>query len=133
MHLDEGGIQNRWSGCSHVMIVQSGAPELQAVTENIRTWGYRVTPVEESGKALLYFGREPCDVLISELDMPRFNGFQLARCIRRHAPQTRILLMTACCKAEVADLMDDRVANGWLFLPFGADVLKNMLEGVLNS
>lgn len=127
-HSGKSKIQTRWSNNRHVMLVQRGAIELQAVAKMISVLGYRVTPVKESGKALLSFGREPCQVVISELDMPQFNGFQLAQRIRQHSPQTRILLMTACCQAEVVDYMNDRVVDGWLFKPFGMDVLKDMLE-----
>lgn len=116
----------------HVMLVQRRAIELQTVARMISALGYRVTPVGESGKALLYFGRQPFEVVVSELDMPQFNGFQLARCIRQHSPQTRILLITACCQAEVVDFMDSRVVDGWLFKPFGMDVLKDRLKSTKN-
>lgn len=132
LYADENKIQTRRSYYQHVLLVQKQAIELQAMAEMLNALDYRVTPVEESGKALLYFGREPCEVVISELDMPQFNGFELAKCIRRHSPRTRILLMTACCQAEVVDYMDGRVVDGWLFKPFGIDVLKSKLQGVRN-
>lgn len=117
----------------NVLLVQSRTVELQTMTEMLRILNYHVTAAEDSGKALLYFGREPCEVVISELDMPGFNGFQLAQCIRRHSPRTRILLMTACCQAEVVHYMDCRVVDGWLFKPFRMELLKDMLEISLNS
>jgi DNA-binding NtrC family response regulator len=123
----KGSLQKPRPKDRHVMLVQSGAIELRAVTEMIRALGFRVTPVEESGKALSCFGREPCEVVISELDMQQVNGYQLAWHIRQHSPRTRILLMTACCQAEVAEYMNDRVVDGWLFKPFGFQVLKEML------
>lgn len=131
-YADENKIQTRRSYYRHVMLVQKQAIELQAMSEMLSALGYRVTPVEESEKALLYFGREPCEVVISELDMPQFNGFELAQRIRRRSPQTRILLMTACCQAEIVDYTDGRVVDGWLFKPFGIDVLKSKLQGVGN-
>ncbi|MEJ2659717.1 MAG: response regulator [Desulfobacteraceae bacterium] len=133
IHPGQGAAQDRMLNDRHVMLVQSGAIELRAVAEMISALGYRVTPIEESGRALLYFGRKPCQLVISELDLPQFNGYQLARCIRRYSPRTRILLMTACCQAEVADYMKDRVVDGWLFKPFGIDELKYKLESKKDS
>jgi DNA-binding response OmpR family regulator len=127
-HSGESKSQNRRSNGRHVMLVQRGAIELHAVAKMISALGYHVTPVKESEKALLYFSREPFEVVISELDMPQLNGFQLAQRIRQHAPQTRILLMTACCQAEVVHYMNDRVVDGWLFKPFRMDVLDDMLK-----
>ena len=99
----------------------------------ISVLGYRVTPIQESGEALSCVNREPCDVVIIELNLRQINGYQLARRIRRHSPRTRILLMTACCQAEVAEFMDERVVDGWLFKPFGIEALNDMLENVQNS
>lgn len=128
-----GAIQSRRFSDRHVMLVQSDAMELRIVAEMIGVLGYRVTPIKESGEALLYFGREPCEVVISELDMRQINGYQLAQRIRRRSPRTRILLMTACCQAEVVDYMEDRLVDGWLFKPFGIEVLKNRLESIQDT
>jgi CheY-like chemotaxis protein len=99
----ESTSRNRRANDRHVMLVESGTVERRVISEMLSVLGYRVTEAEDSGKALIYFGREPCEAVISELDIPQFNGLQLARCIRKHSPQTRILLMTPCCQAEVVD------------------------------
>lgn len=130
LHDCSGKIRPSPSSGRHVLLVQKRPIELQAMAEMLSTLGYRVTPAAQSGKALLYFGRELCELVISELDMPRFNGFQLAQRIRKHAPRTHILLMTACCQAEVADLMARQVVDGWLFKPFRLSVLSDMLNSV---
>jgi len=130
LHDWGGKSRPRLSTGRHVMLVQRRAIELQAIAGMLSTLGCRVTPVAESGKALLYFGREPCELVISELDMPQFNGFRLAQRIRKHSPRTRIFLMTACCQAEVVDLMASQVVDGWLFKPFRLSVLSDMLNSV---
>ncbi|MEJ2157421.1 MAG: response regulator [Desulfobacteraceae bacterium] len=116
----------------HVMLVQRQSIELQAMAEMLSVLGYRVIPIEDSAAALLYFGREPCEMVISELGMPQVNGFELAQWIRRRSPQTHILIMTACCQAEVAPYMESQVVDGWLFKPFGLVTLNHMLQSVKN-
>jgi DNA-binding response OmpR family regulator len=111
-----------------VLLVQRRTIELQNMAEMLQILGYRVTKVSECGKALLYFGREPCRLLICDLDMPHINGFQLACHIRKYSPQTCILLMTASCQAEVVDYMDAGVVDGWLFKPFRMGELHSMLK-----
>ena len=123
-------VQNRLSagsGCQ-VLLVQHREVELHAMAQMLGALGFRVTKASDSGKALLYFGREPCDLVISELDIPQLNGFQLAQHIRKHSPHTCVLLTTARCQAEVADYMDERLVDGWLFKPFRMDGLRDMLE-----
>lgn len=130
LHDCGGKIRPSPSTGRHVLLVQKQAIELKAMAKMLSTLGYRVTPAAQSGKALLYFGREHCELVISELDMPQLNGFQLARRIREHSPQIRILLTTACCQAEVVDLMASQVVDGWLFKPFRLSVLSDMLNSI---
>jgi two-component system capsular synthesis sensor histidine kinase RcsC len=131
-HAGVGKRRNRRSNGRHVMLVQWRDIELRALTKMLIVLGYRVTSAEDCSKALLYLRREPCEVVISELDMPGLNGFQLARCVRNYSPRTHILLMTARCQAEVTDYMDRRVVDGWLFKPFRMDVFNDMLQNVLD-
>ena len=131
-HAGVGKRRSLRSNDRHVMLVQWRAIELRALTKMLIVLSYRVTPAEDCGKALLYFGREPCEVVISELDIPGFNGFQLARCVRKYSPRTHILLMTARCQAEVTDDMDRRVVDGWLFKPLRMDVFNDMLQNALD-
>lgn len=133
MHTGKGKRRKPESKNRHVMLVQRPSIELQAMAEMLSVLGYCVIPVEDSAAALLYFDREPCEMVISELGMPQVNGFQLAQWIRRHSPQTRILIMTACCQAEVVDYMESQVVDGWLFKPFGLAALNHMLQSVKNS
>ena len=62
--------------------------------------------------------------------MPQINGFRLAYHIRKHSPQTRILIMTAYCQAEVVEYMDSGVVDGWLFKPFRLGELNEVLKSI---
>jgi CheY-like chemotaxis protein len=128
---DGGGPgRTRTPAAQHVMLVQPRGIELRAMAEMLDALGYRVTRVSQSGKALLYFGRELSDIVISELDLPQLNGYQLAHHIKNFQPHTRILLTTARCQAEVVDYMQTHVVDGWLFKPFRLNVLGDMLKSL---
>jgi CheY-like chemotaxis protein len=114
----------------HVLLVQHRPVELQAVSGMLEAIGCCVTTVSESGKALLKLGQKTFALILSDLDMPQLNGFQLARHIRGYSPQTRILLMTACCQAEVVDYLKSDIVDGWLFKPFRLGELSNIMHSL---
>jgi CheY-like chemotaxis protein len=117
----------------HVLVVQQRPVELQAVSGMLAALGFCVSTVSESGKALLKLNQKPFALILSDLDMAQLNGFQLAWYFRRHSPQTRILLMTARCQAEVVDFLKSDIVDGWLFKPFRLEELSNMLHHLFPS
>ena len=63
-----------WGHCRHVLLVQRRIVERRVMSEMLNALGYRVTQVDDGGKALVNFGREPCDVVISFKPTQRFLG-----------------------------------------------------------
>lgn len=59
------------------------------------------------------------DLVITDFEMPGVDGYGLALWLRTEVPSAKVLIMTGRCQSEVAALMSDHVANGWLFKPFG--------------
>ena len=120
----------RPSGACHVLVVHHRADTLNIMAAMFRKFGYQVTTALESAKALLYFGRKPCDLLFTDLDMPVLNGYRLACLIKKHRPETKAVIMTCCCQAELVDLMNAGTVDGWLFKPFKTNEFKRTLAGI---
>lgn len=113
-----------------VLLVQLRGLELNTMEEMLRVLGYQVTKTTESVKALMYFNKVHHNVVVSELDLPRFSGFSLAVRIKQLSSDTPVLLTTARCQAEVVHCMDHRLVDGWLFKPFRLSELQGMVTRV---
>jgi CheY-like chemotaxis protein len=70
------------------------------------------------------------DLLLSDVDMPGVDGFQLSLIVAKERPGVRSLLMSGSCRAE-------RMAqiSGLLFIqkPFTVITLRHALETLLGS
>ncbi|MCP3895343.1 MAG: response regulator [Bacteroides sp.] len=117
-------------GKCHVLIVDGKAVILKAVSAMFRKIGYHVTTAHGSAKALLYFGRQPYDLLFTDFDMPVLDGYQLASLIKKRSSRIKVVIMTNHCQAELADLIDHDCIDGWLFKPFGLKDLDAMLTEI---
>jgi two-component system cell cycle response regulator CpdR len=61
----------------------------------LRGQGYTVELAENGGQAISLLKDNVFDLIISDIVMPRVNGWELAEHVARNAPDTHVLLMTA--------------------------------------
>lgn len=80
-----------------ILIVDDQASERESLAGILSRNGYSVTAAGNGSEALLKLGREPFDLLISDLVMPVMDGFELVRRIRGTVgfASMRILLRSA--------------------------------------
>lgn len=117
----------------HVLLVQNRLIELRVMARMLCVFGYRVTFIKQSVKALAFFEQEyfnGFDLVVSDLDMPGLSGFQLAVHLKMHNPHIPIILSTARCQAEVVEHMHSSVVDRWLFKPFRIDDFGDSLQSL---
>lgn len=57
--------------------------------------GYKIRTAEDGLAALEMQREEPSDIIISDMKMPRMNGFELLKEIKKDYPKTGTIIMTA--------------------------------------
>jgi len=88
-------------------------------------------------EALALVRRERPDIVITDLMMPRLNGVDLTRRIRRELPETKIILMSSFPEDAYRLMASDSGADTFLskrvitseLLPAIADVIRRRLSG----
>ena len=90
----------------------------------LETRGYRVLTALAPEEALDVFRQGGVDLVLSDLNMPRMDGNELARRMKEIAPEVPILLMSGCVKAY------ERASHADCFLPKGACSPLEVLDRV---
>jgi CheY-like chemotaxis protein len=86
-----GALGNR-----HILVVDDDAGVRDTVAEILSAEGCRVDVAENGRKALDYLaGPDPYDLVLSDVVMPEMDGYELYTEVRRRAPNTHVVLMTA--------------------------------------
>ncbi len=93
----------------------------------------RVTEAADGAAALTLLRGMPFDVVITDIHMPRLNGFELLDAIKadpalRHLP---VLMASAEARREDDELAARRGAIGCIVKPFSAATLSERLEPIL--
>lgn len=103
---------------------------LEMAAGMLKELGYEVSTTGEGAEALFHFHSSPCDLVLTDYEIPAINGYQLGRKIKSQYPGTRVVVTTGLCRAAMAGLMSDEGIDGWLFKPFQLEELKALLERV---
>lgn len=72
----------------------------------------------------------PYQLLITDLEMPDMNGYQLTQTVKRDANDTKTIIMTGRHEGDCLEMMASRWVDGWLFKPFGLKELRSMLSSL---
>jgi CheY-like chemotaxis protein len=72
----------------------------------------------------------PYQLLITDLEMPDMNGYQLTQTVKRDAHDTKTIIMTGRHESDCLEMMASRWVDGWLFKPFGWKEMRAMLSSL---
>ena len=114
-----------------ILLVEDEETLALGLEYNLSEEGYQVVRAEDGKKALDCFESEEFDLIILDIMLPYFDGFQVAEKIREKSPQIPILMLTARTAAN------DRVrgleigADDYLTKPFHLQELLARVKGML--
>jgi DNA-binding response OmpR family regulator len=126
----KSGDSKRHAESPTAMVVDDDPAMLRLTAAMLVGIGYEVRTAGEGTDALFDSRNSPCDLVLTDYEMPIINGYQLGRRIKSQRPATRVVIMTGLGRAAVAGLMADNSIDGWLFKPFHLEELKAMLSGI---
>ena len=93
--------------------------------------GYEVQTAEDGQAALEEVLREPYDLVLSDLKMPRLGGIELLEAMARHVPNTVAVIMTGFGTVETAIDAMKRGAYDYVLKPFRTEeVLRVVRRGL---
>lgn len=90
---------------------------------------FEVKSVNNAYDALNLFIDEGSELVLTDIQMPGMNGWELAFNIKKKSPETPVILMTGMVKDAVLEGMKNGHADSVLFKPFN---LEDLQETVYN-
>ena len=122
--------KNEFEG-NHILLVEDETSLAYGLEFNLKEEGYRVTWAKDGRDALEFFKQQKFDLIILDIMLPYFDGFQVAEKIRQDSPQLPILVLTARSSAK------DRVrgleigVDDYITKPFHLPELLLRIKGML--
>jgi DNA-binding NarL/FixJ family response regulator len=117
-----------------ILVVDDEAKLLRAVAVTLREEDYEVMTARSGAEALVRINESVPDLIVSDIRMPRMDGYQLARALRSNARTGFIPIIFLTAKDE----RRDRIAglkigvDAYLTKPFDPEELIAVVVNILN-
>ena len=101
--MDNAAENKSQMGFSTVLVVDDEPLVRAVVCENLRDFGWRALEARDAQEAIqILQGNEPVHLVVSDIQMPGMDGFELLRWIKEHRPQVRVLLASGVESVKTA-------------------------------
>lgn len=116
-----------------ILVVDDEAKLLRAVAVTLREEGYEVTTARSGEEALVAVSASVPDLIVSDIRMPRMDGFRLARALRSNPRTELIPVIFLTAKGERKDrLVGIRTGvDAYLVKPFDPEELLAVIANLL--
>jgi CheY-like chemotaxis protein len=115
-----------------ILIVEDHAPTRMAISRLMRQAGADVITARDGEEALGYLLTQKFDVMLTDLRMPKMDGFELLQHCQQLPPSHRPSRIIAISGEYEAGALHGRTAVQFLPKPFNLESLLNMLGGKPN-
>jgi CheY-like chemotaxis protein len=116
-----------------ILIVEDDCISLKNLSLYLLMSGYDVEEASDGLEALQKLDREKFDLVLSDIKMPRFDGYSLTKRVCASFPATPIILMTADPLEEPGAVAAKSGARHMLTKPLVLDDLLEKITDVLSS
>jgi DNA-binding response OmpR family regulator len=102
-----------------VLIVEDNPALLRGLKDNFQAQGYQVRTASDGAKGMEDFFRDPPDLVLLDLMLPKVNGYEICRQARSRQLATPILMLSAKCLEDDVVRGFELGADDYMTKPFG--------------
>ena len=116
-----------------ILVAEDNNATKEIVARFLKFIGFEVALACNGIEALAVFLRNSFDLVLTDLEMPIMDGWDLTRCIKERSPNTPVILMTGTDRGTVLKKAERGLIDSVIFKPFGLEDLQRTVQGALES
>ena len=115
----------------NILLVEDESTLAMIIKDTLEGQGFRIRLAKDGEEGLQSFFREKPDVLVADVMMPRMDGFEMVRRLRKTDSRTPVLFLTA--RSAINDVVEgfELGGNDYLKKPFGMQELIVRIKALL--
>ena len=123
---------NALKNTATILVVDDEAELLKLATQLLSRRGYRVFGASGAAAALKLLATEKIDLMLSDIIMPKMDGFELSAIVRQKYPKVKIQLVSGYADRATARAGGNSMPETWLHKPYRAQDLYKKIHDLLN-
>ena len=119
----------------NLLLIDDNKPVLESLSAYLSFFlrDCTVRTAENGMTALDIMRSEPIDVILTDLEMPVMDGFELVAYAKTHYPTIPVLVMTGRHCQETEHRAKSIGASEYIVKPFDADAVRNLIAARLEA
>ena len=117
---------------NHILIADDEEFLCVTIADFLRDEGYKVTIVHDGTEVLPVLKLEKVDLVLLDLMMPHMNGLETLQLLKKHYPQTRVMIVSGYGSDENVQQAKQMGADGFVNKPFGVETLMRHVRTVIS-
>ncbi len=123
-----GNQKRNYDRTSYILVVDDDNTLLKFFKIHLNKFFSRVIVVKNAKEAIDTLREKEIDLVISDIRMPRMDGLQLMKRVRKHDPSIPMMMISGGLLSEDETKIADEDADGYLRKPFNVDDLHAFIE-----
>jgi CheY-like chemotaxis protein len=116
-----------------ILVADDNRPILTLVCRMLAALGCEATGASDGREALSRFEGEGFDLVLTDLQMPHMDGWELARRVKSLAPEMPVVAMTGMGREEVQERLGGGALDRVFYKPLNLDQLDDAVTAALES
>jgi len=113
-----------------ILVVDDDQAILDVMKLYLKRRGFQVATALSAEQALTLQSQTPFNLVISDIVMPKLDGYYLLDMLKRNYPETRVIMMTGQSDAEMVRAAISRGADEFVSKPIDFEELGEIIEKV---
>jgi putative two-component system response regulator len=118
----------------NILLVEDNEINREIMQSQLTAMGYQVSAAADGKEALELYQNQSVDVILTDIEMPEMNGYELTAEIRRLEADTEQSTPILAITASEFDLNEERAVssgfNGYMLKPLEVELLKRKLADI---
>lgn len=116
-----------------ILIVDDTKATRDALSNIFSVMGFKVDVASNGNEGLNLFSKNSFDLVITDLQMPGMDGWNVAFRIKDKSPNTPVVLITGSEKEAVMEKLKGSCVDSVLFKPFRLEDIQEIIQKMLDN
>ena len=116
-----------------LLIVDDNEGVRHLVSRWLERSGFRVLEAKDGSEAMDLLESERPELILADIRMPKIDGIELARIVKREYPETTVILMTAFSSPLTISRARKEGVDDYLEKPFTQEQVRQVVEEALQK